>query len=315
MGLRLLGLTQSMAGTLDAAMRDQADPDALDALYQLDAFVHQTRRHAENLVVLSGQLPMDHDRQVTSLSDLIQAAMSRIPAWHRVSIGRVADIAVVEYVSGDLIRVMTELLDNAARYSPPSAPITVSGHLLHDGGVLLRIEDTGIGIAAEDLAALNAVLRTSNPTVPLTANGGSVRQGLQVVQRAVSPHGVETSLTARVPHGTTAHVYVPARLLCEIPTGEPVARTAPPEPSATIRYEHSTVVPTVSRAPEARPVADGRLPIREPQSMRSGLPEPAPARRWPTDGQDALADLVAFDAATREMPASSGSEGPTNVNA
>jgi anti-sigma regulatory factor (Ser/Thr protein kinase) len=319
--LRLMDLTQRMSTTLDVAMRDQPDPDVLDTLYALDALTCQSRRIGENLFLLSGRSLLDTDRQVTSLIDIIHAALGRIAGWQRVTIGRVADIAVAEYVSGDLIRVMTELLDNAARYSPRTAPITASGHLLDDGGVLLRVEDAGIGITVADLEHHNALLRTpnANGTGTRTVRGG-VQQGLQVVRRAVSQHGIRVTLTTRLPRGATAQVYVPAGLLCEIP-GELGAVVGvyhdPPllasdrgwsAPGRSAGWDGPGEVPRPTVGGMASPSGaasgtPGQLPTRIPQRMRDAYPAPpVPVRRrhlGPGAGsEDAVDQIVAFDAAT-----------------
>ncbi|MGI5214923.1 sensor histidine kinase [Plantactinospora sp. CA-290183] len=328
--LRLLNVLQQMSVTLDRAQRDQDDPDVLDALYALDQLTCRGRRTAENLSVLSGHLPPDSDRQVTSIADLITAARGRIPGWDRVTVGRVADIAVAECASGDVIRIMTELLGNAVRYTPPTGTITVSGHLLFDGTVLLRIEDEGIGLTISDLSRLNAIVRGPGSTVsapaPLTVRG-SVQQGLQVVGRVARTHGIRVTLGARRPQGTTAQVHVPAALICEIPTDHhnalhggyddlsprapgpgPPAPASAPRPAAppVVGGEGPRRVPhTSSERPGGGPEP---LPTRVPQRVRDAHPAtPAPTQRaHAEDGlADAVDDLTAFNAAT-------DTEGPTH---
>ena len=82
----------------------------------------------------------------TSLLDVIRMATSAIEWYPQVSVGPVVELAVPGYAADDVATLMSALLDNATRYSPGT--VTVSCHLLEEGGVMLRIEDTGIGIGA-----------------------------------------------------------------------------------------------------------------------------------------------------------------------
>ena len=80
----------------------------------------------------------------TSLLDVIRMASSAIEWYPQVSVGPVVELAVPGYAADDVATLMSALLDNATRYSP--GMVTVSCHLLEEGGVMFRIEDTGIGI-------------------------------------------------------------------------------------------------------------------------------------------------------------------------
>ena len=59
---------------------------------------------------------------------------------------------------GDLIHLLAELLDNATSFSPPDARIDVRGNRVGKG-VVLEIEDQGLGIEPERMEQLNAMLR------------------------------------------------------------------------------------------------------------------------------------------------------------
>jgi hypothetical protein len=307
--LRLLDLAGQMSGELDTAMRDQGDPDVLDHLYKLDSFACQARRHAENLQALAGRPLLDSDRQITSLTDIIQAARGRIAGWQAVTVGSMAHIAVGEYVASDVIRVMTELLDNAVEYSPAGGPVTASGHLVADGGVLLRVEDTGIGIAEADLRRFNAFLQD-----PPSGTVRGLQQGFAVIQRAIAAHCIRVFLATRS-HGTTAHVYIPAGLLCEIPADAAVGRAVADVPAMDRSWPSAQVAPPPPAvSPVSSPVAwgtvrndaPGSMPTRKPQRMRElQAAPPSPGleaeRGSGTDvAGGALAGIAEFDAATRE---------------
>lgn len=231
---RILTSSYQASTHLGDAEEAEQDEKALDRLYRIDHAITRIRRQAENLQVLSGLAIDDAGRQTTTLLDAIRAAASAIEHFHRVRIGRVAELALVEFAADDVIRVLTELLDNATRFSPPTEAVTASAHLTDRGQVLLRIEDNGVGLDPDTLPWLNEMLadRATGTALPVT------RIGLVVVQRLAAAHDLRVHLIGRKPVGTTATVLLPEDLVCEIPMD------TPPGPSRQAR----AVLPPPSRA-------------------------------------------------------------------
>lgn len=231
--LRIMAAAYQMGSQVEAMEADEQDPDRLERLYRIDHANTRVRRQAENLQVLAGRQVEDSQRQVTSLLDVIRAAASAIDYYQRICIGRIADLAVVEFAADDVIRVLTELLDNAARFSPPNSNVVVSAHITELGSVLLRVEDAGVGVNSDELPLLNAQLAGD---APLTLPGApAARLGLVVVQRLAALHQMRVHLSARPSGGTTATVLIPERLLCEIPAASPEA------PASPLAGQHRTI--------------------------------------------------------------------------
>jgi two-component sensor histidine kinase len=211
--LRDLNLVDSLLSLLETMEANEADPDRLGELYRLDHLAARLRRNAENLRVLAGRDASDAVSESASLVDVVRAAMSSIDGYSRVSIGRVLSLGVVGIAADDLSRLLSELLDNAAKQSPPDTSVRVSAHLTEEGSVLMRIEDDGIGLPADRIEELNGRL-SDEPKL----NDDSVRHmGLAVVRRLAARHDMRVRLNRRSPHGTTATVLIPAGLLCELP--------------------------------------------------------------------------------------------------
>ena len=161
--LRILAAAYQTGGQLAAVEADEQDPGRLAQFYRIDHANTRIRRQAENLLVLAGRTVDDAGRQVTSLLDVVRAATSAIEHYPRVRLGVIAHLAVVDFAADDVIRVLTEVLDNAARFSPPTALVTVSAHLTEAGSVLMRVEDSGVGFAPAPLADVNAMLASTAP--------------------------------------------------------------------------------------------------------------------------------------------------------
>ena len=229
-GSHLLVLAEQLRSSLNALEADEDDPDRLRRLYQVDHAVTRMRLASRQLRTLAGR---NEERQAgftTSLVDVIRMAASAIEWYPQVAIGPVAELAVLGYAADDVATLMSALLDNATRYSP--GMVTVSCHLLEEGGVMFRIEDTGLGIARDKVPRLNAAFAGAVPDV----NESTARHtGFPVVHRIARKHsiGVRFASRRRPATGTMAMVTIPPQLLCAIAVQDAPRRTAAAESSAS----------------------------------------------------------------------------------
>jgi len=119
------------------------------------------------------------------------------------------------YVEGDatgLERALTNLLDNAAKWSPPSGTVTVSLH----GGVL-SVDDEGSGIAEADLPHVFERFYRSADARSLPGSG----LGLSIVSQVAERHA-GTVEAGRSPSGG-------ARMMLRLPGASSPKPTAPPQ--------------------------------------------------------------------------------------
>jgi two-component system, OmpR family, sensor kinase len=90
-----------------------------------------------------------------------------------------------------LRRLLDNLLDNAAKYSGPDAPVVLSARA-GAGEALLEVRDRGIGVAPEDLPRLfKPFFRTDRSRARGT---GGVGLGLALVRRIARAHGGEVEV-------------------------------------------------------------------------------------------------------------------------
>ena len=278
-GLHLLVLAEQLRTSLDELEADEDDPDRLRRLYQVDHAVTRMRRASRDLRTLAGRSEEELAGFTTSLLDIIRMAASAIERYTQVTIGRVTELAVLGYAADDIGSVMSVLLDNATRYSPGA--VTVSCHLLEDGGVMFRVEDTGIGIGADQVAVLNAAFAGPVPDVDERTGRHT---GFPVVHRIARKHSIGVRLAARpLPSsGTVAMVTLPPHLLCEVPAEEaqrgparpPKRRQqSPPRPSAVPdlpRGEPTRAHPLPQWAPPELPDRDQPRPKPLPATCPAG---------------------------------------------
>ncbi|MER5389231.1 nitrate- and nitrite sensing domain-containing protein [Saccharopolyspora sp. NPDC002686] len=259
--------------------QDEEDPDQLARLFQLDHLATRMRRNNENLMVLSGQDLARRFNQPTDLADVLRAAVSEIEQYPRVVVQPPPAVKLRGHTASDLVRLVAELLDNAANFSAPDTTVTVSSYQAGDGTVVLDVLDAGIGMGDAELARANQRLAE----VDEDDLGSSRRMGLFVAGRLAVRHGVGVELHGGPDvEGVRATVMIPAEHVVPAGTGSvlPTPGAAAASALPTRRNGHShTELPTSGELPRRVPAETS--PWQEPGSSslfepRSPEPEDSP---------------------------------------
>lgn len=103
-----------------------------------------------------------------------------------------------------LRHILTNLLGNAAKYSPTGALIELTA-VRADSGVLLEIADQGIGIPQEDVPGLFETFHRGSNVGHIQGTG----LGLAIVKKAVDLHGGTISVETQLGKGTRFTVNLP----------------------------------------------------------------------------------------------------------
>ncbi len=213
MSRRNRSLVDQQLSLIDRLERNEQDPDRLDSLFRLDHLAARMRRNGANLLVLSGAQLAGGQRGPVPLSTAIDAATSEVEDYRRVQTVKMLDAAVNGATAGDVIHLLAELIDNALRYSPPTAPVEVAAVRPSAAGVLIQITDSGLGMTDGDRRIANMRLRAGGEVTPENAR----HMGLFVAGRLADRHGLRVrlrgSVTGDVHAGTTAEVYLPPSVL------------------------------------------------------------------------------------------------------
>ncbi|MFB9908612.1 sensor histidine kinase [Allokutzneria oryzae] len=205
------GLVHRQLKILDKMERHEEDPEQLEGLFQLDHLATRARRNAENLIILGGEQPGRRWRNPIRLVDVLRAAISETEHYVRVRLQRVPEAAVVGSAVADTIHLVAELVDNATSFSPPRSQVQVHGSLAAKG-VVVEVEDHGLGMSEEDQAAANAMLNDP-PEFDAMALKGDSRLGLFVVARLASRLGIKVELRTSPYGGTRAIILIPNEVL------------------------------------------------------------------------------------------------------
>ena len=170
---------------LDQAERGQDDPDQLKLLFQLDHLATRARRNAENLIILGGGTPGRQWRNAVPLLQVIRSAIGESETYVRVTFGAIPDVTLEGAAVADVVHLVAELVDNATNFSPPTARVEVRGNVVGKG-VVIEVEDQGLGIEPRHREELNALLH-SPPDFSVMALSQEPRLGLFVVAQLASP--------------------------------------------------------------------------------------------------------------------------------
>ncbi|GLX92553.1 nitrate- and nitrite sensing domain-containing protein [Herbidospora sp. NBRC 101105] len=237
------------------------DPATLEDLFRLDHLSTRMRRHAENLIILSGAAPSRRWREPVPILDLVRGAVTEVEDYTRVVVQEMRQAPTVQGSAvNDLMHLVAELIENATVFSPPGTRVYVRGEIAANG-YALEIEDRGLGLDHAKLEALNR--RIAEP--PEFDLADSERLGLFVVARLAARHGVRVLLRKSPYEGVTAIVMIPPGLLA-VPDQRQVGYFSSPPPAPV-------------QAPPARhtPAPPSAPPVVVPDDLDlEGLPQRVP---------------------------------------
>ena len=206
---RSQSLVERQIRLIDDLEQGEQDEERLGSLFRMDHLATRMRRNSENLLVLAGHDSSRRWNQPVALVDVLRAAVSEIEQYERVSLNVQPGISVRGHAVNDTVHLLAELAENATSFSSAETPVTISGHLLSSGGVLLDITDQGVGMGAEEMAHAN--WRLDNP--PVVDVAVSRRMGLFVVARLAARHGIRVRLRPAASGGLTALVWLPDEVI------------------------------------------------------------------------------------------------------
>ncbi|GGP66792.1 sensor histidine kinase [Saccharothrix coeruleofusca] len=205
------GLVHRQLKILDKLEREEENPDQLDALFQLDHLATRARRNAENLIILAGEQPGRQWRKPVRLLDVLRAAVAETEQYVRVKVNPVPDVALVGAAVADTIHLVAELVDNATAFSSPRSQVQIHASEVPQG-VVVEIEDHGLGISPEDREQHNAML-ADPPEFDAVRLRGESRLGLFVVARLAARRGIHVELRESPYGGTLALVLMPTSIV------------------------------------------------------------------------------------------------------
>lgn len=163
--------------------------------------------------IVPDERPFDIRQNIDWCIDLIRARSGETTAEI------IADIPdALPAIFGDerLIRqILLNLMSNAAKFTPDSGTISVSVALPDSGGLDVCIADTGIGIAAKDLACVFQPFAQVEGVMTKSKQG--VGLGLTISRHFAELHDATLELSSALNEGTRATLRFPASRIVHQP--------------------------------------------------------------------------------------------------
>jgi hypothetical protein len=274
-------LVDRQLALIDKLESKEEDPETLAGYYRLDHLSTRMRRNAESLLVLAGAESPRMWEKPLEIGDVIRAALGEVDEYQRIDILALEPVRVAGHAVADVAHLLSELLDNATQFSPPTERVRVAG-LFDEHGYLITISDHGIGIGDERLLELNEML--AHP--PVLGLALEPTLGMYVVARLASRHKMRIRLAAGVP-GITVRITVPRNLLETAVLTRPVEpqkvqnQPAPMVDARRTRPSPPVPTPTGSGVSAAHPAGTQRIhplpPPVETAPTPLATPRPSPA--------------------------------------
>ncbi len=199
----LRGPLTVIRGNLALLERNLSEEDRLESLREIKEETVRMARIVSDLLLLaqieSGQVDQ---QEAVPLKEILLEESERarkLTPNHKIVIGRQEDLSV----SGSphrLRQLLSNLVENAIRYTPEGGTITLS--LSQDGNwARLEVSDTGIGIAPEHLLHIFDRFYTVDKARSRDSGGSGL--GLAIVKGIVEEHGGKVTAISEPGKGST----------------------------------------------------------------------------------------------------------------
>lgn len=256
-------LVDRQLALIDELEAKEEDPDILDGYYRLDHLATRMRRNAESLLVLAGSESPRMWSEPLEMDDVVRAAISEVDEYQRIDVLALEPALLKGKVVTDLAHLMSELLDNATQFSPPSERVRVTG-LFDDHGYVITIADSGLGMSEERMAELNRLIEDP----PVLGLALEPTLGMYVVARLAARHGIKVRLVPGVP-GTSVRITIPRELL----------ETAPERKERDIAAieDETPRIESVAAEPKSAPIPSDLLRPASQEPVHKNEGEPAPS--------------------------------------
>lgn len=204
---------QGYAQLLEARMRDSSGEKELSQMRVIRSQVTRMRRLVEDLLDVSRidrRGGVSIEPEAIDLAEEIREAVARTSREHpqRAITAEVPDTLPMRADRDRVGQVLTNLLDNAVKYSPDGGPVTVRARALGDEMEVVVL-DTGIGISGEQEQVIFE--RFFQADVDAGRRFGGLGLGLYITRAIVEAHGGEIGARANTEagHGTQIRFTLP----------------------------------------------------------------------------------------------------------
>ncbi|MCP3771453.1 ATP-binding protein [Streptomyces sp. MAR25Y5] len=286
-GNRIHVLTSKLRGRLHEMQGEHGRlPAVARGLMELDQEIGPADCLAASVGVLGGSdRPGRQWQEPQRLLSVMRGGIGRIKDFHRVQLRRLPELGVDGGLVDHLTLIFAHLLDNAARYSPPTEPVVVSGKEVPNG-VGIEIQDSGKGLSEEKKREAEHALAGTAPGAGIGGITEDANIGLRVVGVLARRYGIRVTFADSPWLGTSVVLVVPHKYFSPLPTVTgavaspatriPAAAPALPWTAVTDEGEADLWPADSAEAPGPDPFPDS---AGTPDTTPGGLPRRRGGRR------------------------------------
>jgi len=199
----------------NTAATPEARKRAAQIIYDESARMHRMSLDLLELARLEAGTA-DLDMALVDVGTVLHAVVEKFaPQAHNAGVELVVDVAEdlpAIFADGDrLAQVLTNLVDNALKFSPAPGRATLSAKKAGNE-IELSVADTGIGVARDALPRLFDRFYQVDPS---RARGETARRGtglgLAIVKEIIQAHGGKIGVRSQVGSGTTFTIHLPLK--------------------------------------------------------------------------------------------------------
>ncbi len=202
----------ALQGNMEALIDGVWEPDkerfesCLEEILRLSRLVSDLERLAQ-LEDQNSSLNLS-DTDLKELAEKTVASFQAEALKKRIAVAVTGPSVTVQADSDKISRVFVNLLSNAVKYTPDGGRVQI-GLSREDGHARIRVEDTGTGIAAEDLPYIFE--RFYRTDLSRSSRSGGAGIGLTIVKAIVELHHGEITVHSEPGKGTAFEVLLPLR--------------------------------------------------------------------------------------------------------
>lgn len=217
----------AVRGNLDLLQRGAAnDPEErAQVIEAIDSETARMSRLVSDLLLLARQdagVPIA--KQMIELDTLLLEVyrQAQVTAKGVTFVLGAEDQAIITGDRDRLKQVLLNLVDNAVKYTPQGGKVTLS-LTKDDTWVKIAVQDTGIGIAAENIP--NLFDRFYRVDKARSRDAGGTGLGLAIAKSVVDAHNGKITVESQIGKGSTFTVWLPLSETKTVPNTTPLAQS------------------------------------------------------------------------------------------
>jgi signal transduction histidine kinase len=286
---RVLASVIKVLRQLDALQRETEDPEALKTLFAIDEQVTRIRRAIETLAVLGGVAPRSASRPV-ALHTLLRQAVAETEDYKRVQILPPVSGLIHSVAATDVIHLVAELVENAAKFSRPDTTVSVRVQEV-SAGLAIDVDDRGLGMDPRECERACTLLATLDPAqVAQRLSDGQL--GFVASAHFAARHGISVRVEGNVVGGVHSLVLLPHALLTDAAPAAGIITGSAVEVAAEAPREQRTRPALTPVNPQA--VGVPRLPaqVSQPADYAADYAGQAGAHAYQASGMNGVASTA-----------------------